>query len=64
MQSNIVKETPYNKINNIKSCFIIPSMFNKVNIIFIFLQDITKENNKNVENKYTKFIKVDDASIK
>jgi len=39
-------------------------MFNKVNIIFIFLQDITKENNKNVENKYTKFIKVDDASIK
>lgn len=39
-------------------------MFNKVNIILLFLQDITKENNKNVENKYTKFVKVDDTSIK
>jgi len=48
----------------VKSCFILPSIFNKVNIISIFLKDVTKEHNKNVENKYTKFVKVDYTSIK
>jgi hypothetical protein len=29
-----------------------PSMFNKGDIKLMFLQDITKENNKNMDNKY------------
>lgn len=64
MQNNIVKFAIHNKINYIKSHFIIPSIFTKCNVILVYLQDIIKENNKNVENEYMKFVNVQDTPIK